>query len=144
VDDIASIESELAENANRLRAQGVSIAEPTPTDAAAVGGDGAGDDSLDYAEEEDAPTEAAEEAPRTPPPAADAARERNISRKDRAAKRAEQDRCERICDLATATCDLAARICGLANEHVDEVRYEEACDRAEAQCEAASEACDNC
>lgn len=71
-----------------------------------------------------------------------------LSRSSRKAEkkksRRKRTRCERICDLAEATCTLSDRICGLADEHVDDVRYEDACDRAESQCEAASEACSAC
>ncbi len=55
-----------------------------------------------------------------------------------------RDRCEDVCELATAVCGLRDKICGLASVHESETEYEEACERAERDCGRASEACDDC
>ena len=56
----------------------------------------------------------------------------------------ERNKCESLCDLATAVCGLKDRICGLASVHQNEQEYEVACERAERDCGRASEACDDC
>lgn len=56
----------------------------------------------------------------------------------------ERNKCESLCDLATAVCGLKDRICGLASVHSNEHEYEVACERAERDCGRASEACDDC
>jgi hypothetical protein len=56
----------------------------------------------------------------------------------------EAGRCDRICEIATATCELQGQICGLAAQHDGEPRYSAACDRAGAQCGAANDACATC
>lgn len=68
-------------------------------------------------------------------------RERRDRREQRAA---DDERCERICDLAEVTCELADRICDLAERHPGEERYQSACVRAQEQCDLASAACERC
>jgi len=154
LDNIAAIESELTSNEARLQAQGVAL----PRTAAQAAEDDAGGDAaagpVDIVpaepvapppEPEPEPTPAADADEEMAPAARDEVSVRSRERVSRKrGKRAPRSRCERICDLTESTCELADRICGLANEHVDDVRYEEACDRAEAQCEAASDACSDC
>ncbi|MCR9164375.1 MAG: hypothetical protein ACE37F_06935 [Nannocystaceae bacterium] len=163
LDDIAAIESELAANAARLESQGVVVTVPPASP---------GEDEVDGADASPKPAvgpppEPAPEAEPVPSPtdapvtlseeSDDDADFESVDRSPgyaptrqkrkkslRGARRDEQTRCERICDLADNTCDLADKICALADEHVDDVRYEDACDRAEAQCEAASDACAQC
>ncbi len=149
LDDIASIESELAANASRLEAQGLSIPD-TATTTSAADAEGmaseASEDDRDAVGDGESPPESepaaeAEEAPASP---SDASAEREVRTRGKDARSSSTTRCERICDLAETTCELAERICALANEHVDDVRYAQACDRADVQCELASEACSDC
>ncbi len=164
VDDLVTIESELALNESRLQSQGIVVPRPAPATPPTISGGGA--ESPRVVDSDDA---ASPVAPAAPPPTepeaeptavmdeeddVDSERDTKIvgqatRRKDRRRRRrgALKDsalRCERICDLAETTCELADRICSLANEHVDEVRYENACARAESQCEVAAAACTSC
>lgn len=56
----------------------------------------------------------------------------------------DEDRCNRVCNLADAICDLEASICRLASEHQDDERYTTACARAQTDCERAQSGCEEC
>lgn len=153
-DDIAQIEARLARNADDLQAAGIVVvarrtetAEPsTPAEPAEEGAPPEAEERAERVESDAAPQpepEASARAPAVDPldEAPQRGRKRRFERRD---ARAQDDRCQRICDLAEATCDLADRICNLATRHPDEVRYETACDRAEDQCDSAAEACNGC
>lgn len=61
-----------------------------------------------------------------------------------AKNRDEQDRCETVCELASAICELETRICSMADRHPEDPRYRDACERASEDCRVASEACQAC
>jgi hypothetical protein len=140
----------LENNESDLRAAGIYVTTAPAGQAAAPAGDSTPApepveaDFDDEAAPMDAPmaTEAY-----GPEPAADRVQEKSAPRRSAfkaKERRADDDRCTRICDLAEMACELEARICELADKHDDDPRYADACTRAQLQCETAADACRSC
>jgi hypothetical protein len=53
-------------------------------------------------------------------------------------------RCETVCEVATAICEIEARVCDMAERHTDDPRYANACERAADDCRVATQACQHC
>jgi hypothetical protein len=160
----------LETNENDLRAAGIYVskaqpgrAEAEPPAGAAAGppADPSADPSADSSTDSSTDGEAELDADAEPLPAptpmeaptdeayapAVAERQEVQARRRRSAakeKRADGDRCERICDLAEMACELEARICEMADKHDGEPRYADACARAQLQCATAADACRTC
>jgi hypothetical protein len=152
-DDIARIEDALARNADALQSAGIVVAqrnESLDKDRVVEDEQPAEGGEAEPVEETEAPaseTPSVSPAPPAPEPSTGGSKRwptRERTRRIERRRDREDDRCQRICDLAEATCGLADRICELASRHPDEVRYAVACERADAQCEAAADACTAC
>jgi len=130
---IEDYEQALENNEERLRAEGITVAPAPPAEPEVAGAAEAEEDAT-VLETEPAEPEYAAGAP-----ARDMAQQER-----RRERRAERDRCDRICDLAEAACNLQSRICALADRHAGEARYESVCQRANDHCRLASDACSTC
>ncbi|HWB74843.1 MAG TPA: hypothetical protein VG755_07800 [Nannocystaceae bacterium] len=153
VDPLGDAESRIADNAARMRALGIELAE-TRDDAKKP------DTSRDIQPTTVEPTKPASDpriekgrrrpsddprppqtTPTTPP---EPVKPQPGNEPPATKQTGEDDRCEQICELADVACGLEAQVCRLADLHVGAPRYEDACWRARDQCERGRDACDEC
>lgn len=150
VDPLGDAESRIADNAAKMRALGIELAQtreqkpdapptaeppqPEPTKPAP-------ETELEEARRKQPPSD-----PRPPVVAPEPVTPAPPSQAPSPATKqsGETDRCAQICELADVACGLEQQVCRLADLHVGEPRYEDACWRARDQCERGRDACDEC